>query len=96
MPHAKAADGTRIAYQTGGDGPSLLLLTGQADNHHWRDGIRTDFETAYRTISFDYRGTGDSDKPDIPYSTLGFAEDLDANVRSPSSPGAQANSDSSG
>lgn len=75
MPHAEAADGTRIAYQTGGDGPPLLLLTGQANNHHWWDGVRADFETAYRTISLDYRGTGDSDKPDIPYSTLGFAED---------------------
>ncbi len=75
MPHAKAADGTRIAYQTGGDGPPLLLLSGQANNHHWWEGIRADFEAAYRTVSLDYRGTGDSDKPDIPYSTLGFAED---------------------
>ncbi|MFI6364926.1 alpha/beta fold hydrolase [Nocardia sp. NPDC050630] len=75
MPHAEAADGARIAYQTGGAGPPLLLLTGQANNHHWWDGVRADFETAYRTVSLDYRGTGDSDKPDIPYSTLGFAED---------------------
>ncbi|MEU0502249.1 alpha/beta fold hydrolase [Nocardia sp. NPDC005998] len=75
MPYAKAADGARIAYQTAGVGSPLLLLGGQANNHHWWDGIRTDFETAYRTVSLDYRGTGDSDKPDIRYSTMGFAED---------------------
>jgi 3-oxoadipate enol-lactonase len=75
VPYAKAADGARIAYQTGGDGSPLLLLGGQANNHHWWDGIRADFETAHRTVSLDYRGTGDSDKPDIPYSTIGFAED---------------------
>ncbi|WP_433204233.1 alpha/beta fold hydrolase [Nocardia sp. CA-107356] len=75
MPYAKATDGARIAYQSAGAGSPLLLLGGQANNHHWWDAIRADFETAHRTVSLDYRGTGDSDKPDIPYSTLGFAED---------------------
>ena len=75
MPYAKAADGSRIAYQTGGAGSPLLLLGGQANNHHWWDGIREDFHAVHRTVTLDYRGTGDSDKPDIPYSTIGFAED---------------------
>ncbi|WP_280455148.1 alpha/beta fold hydrolase [Nocardia brasiliensis] len=76
MPHAKAADGVRLAYQTAGAGTPLVLLAGQANNHHWWDGIRTDFETRYRTVTLDWRGTGDSDKPDEPYSTAGFAEDV--------------------
>ncbi|MFI6218878.1 alpha/beta fold hydrolase [Nocardia brasiliensis] len=76
MPHAKAADGVRLAYQTAGAGTPLVLLAGQANNHHWWDGIRTDFETRYRTITLDWRGTGDSDKPDEPYSTAGFAADV--------------------
>lgn len=75
MPYAKTSDGSRIAYQTGGTGSPLLLLGGQANNHHWWDGIREDFHTVHRTVTLDYRGTGDSDKPDIPYSTIGFAED---------------------
>ncbi|KUJ39633.1 alpha/beta hydrolase [Streptomyces albus subsp. albus] len=76
MPYAKSADGVRIAYQCQGHGVPLVLLAGQANNHHWWDGIRDDFEVAHRTITLDYRGTGGSDKPDEPYSTQGFAEDV--------------------
>ncbi|GAA5091291.1 alpha/beta fold hydrolase [Nocardia iowensis] len=76
MPYAKAANGVRLAYQTGGDGDPLVLLAGQSNNHHWWDGIREDFEAEYRTITLDWRGTGDSDKPDEPYSTVGFADDV--------------------
>ncbi|MFE9581596.1 alpha/beta fold hydrolase [Nocardia sp. NPDC006044] len=76
MPYAKGANGVRLAYQTAGTGAALILLAGQANNHHWWDGIRTDFETRYRTITLDWRGTGDSDKPDEPYSTTGFADDV--------------------
>ena len=76
MPHATAADGVRIAYQVRGTGQPLLLLAGQSNNHHWWDPVRADFEAARTTITFDYRGTGDSDKPDEPYSTQGFADDV--------------------
>ena len=72
---AKAQDGVRIAYQVEGEGFPLLLIAGQSNNHHWWDGIREDFHGAHRTVTFDYRGTGDSDKPDIAYSTPGFADD---------------------
>jgi pimeloyl-ACP methyl ester carboxylesterase len=75
MQHATAADGCRIAYQVQGQGAPLLLLAGQANNHHWWDVVRDDFHRTHRTITFDYRGTGQSDKPDRPYSTEGFAED---------------------
>ncbi|MGE7439921.1 alpha/beta fold hydrolase [Kitasatospora sp. NPDC001175] len=75
MSHAITADGIRIAYQPQGAGAPLLLLAGQANNHHWWDAVRGDFHTARRTITLDYRGTGDSDKPEGPYSTQGFAED---------------------
>ncbi|WP_214321272.1 alpha/beta fold hydrolase [Nonomuraea sediminis] len=75
MPHAITADAIELSYQVRGAGEPLLLLPGQANSHHWWDGVRDDFETRYRTITFDYRGTGGSDKPDVPYSTRGFAED---------------------
>lgn len=72
---AKAADGARIAYQAEGSGPPLLLLAGQANNHHWWDGVREDFQGIRTTITLDYRGTGTSDKPQTPYSTEIFAQD---------------------
>lgn len=71
---AKSNDGTRIAYQVEGDGPPLLLLAGQSNTHHWWDAVRNDFGT--RTITLDWRGTGDSDRPDVAYSTQGFADDV--------------------
>ncbi|MFI1255208.1 alpha/beta fold hydrolase [Streptomyces netropsis] len=76
MPHAESADGIRIAYQSHGDGTPVVLLAGQANSHHWWDHVRADFHVAHRTITFDYRGTGESDKPDEPYSTEGFARDV--------------------
>jgi pimeloyl-ACP methyl ester carboxylesterase len=73
---ANAVDGCRIAYQVqegaSGNGPALLLLAGQSNNHHWWDPVRADFGT---TITLDYRGTGESDRPDEIYSTPCFAED---------------------
>ncbi|GAB3213350.1 alpha/beta fold hydrolase [Marinactinospora thermotolerans] len=73
--YARAQDGTALAYQRHGDGPPLLLLAGQANDHHWWDGVREDFHATHATITMDYRGTGDSDAPDTHYSTRGFADD---------------------
>ncbi|MDR3081950.1 MAG: alpha/beta hydrolase [Streptomyces sp.] len=69
-------DGTRIAYQVQGQGAPLVLLAGQANNHHWWDAVRADFNTVRSTLTLDYRGTGESDKPDSPYSTELFARDV--------------------
>ncbi|GAA2354248.1 alpha/beta hydrolase [Saccharopolyspora halophila] len=73
---ALAPDGTSLAYQVEGDGLPLVLLAGQANSHRWWDEVRYDFRATHRTITVDYRGTGDSGKPDKPYSTPGFAEDV--------------------
>ncbi|MEU2436234.1 alpha/beta fold hydrolase [Streptomyces rubradiris] len=76
MTYATTPDGTRIAYQLRGRGTPLVLLAGQANDHHWWDTVRTDFHPARSTLTLDYRGTGDSDKPDAPYSTELFARDV--------------------
>ncbi|GCD96976.1 alpha/beta fold hydrolase [Embleya hyalina] len=76
MTHTTTRDGTRIAYQVRGEGAPLVLLAGQANNHHWWDTCRADFHAARSTVTLDYRGTGDSDRPDLPYSTELFASDV--------------------
>lgn len=78
MPYARTADGVRIAYQPRGGASRipLVLLAGQANNHHWWDDVRDDFHATRRTVTLDYPGTGDSDKPDRPYSTQGLAQDV--------------------
>lgn len=71
---ATAGDGTAIAYQRDGAGRPLVLLAGQSNDHTWWGRVRGDFGRA--TITVDHRGTGASGKPDTPYSTRGFAEDV--------------------
>ncbi|MEU8691134.1 alpha/beta fold hydrolase [Streptomyces sp. NPDC048665] len=73
---ALATDGTALAYQRQGTGFPLVLLAGQANNHHWWDGIRADFHATHSTITLDYRGTGASDKPHHGYSTEQFGDDV--------------------
>lgn len=71
----RTADGVRLAVQVRGSGPALLMLAGQANNHHWWDRVRRDFHHDHTTITFDYRGTGDSTSGAGPYSTPLFADD---------------------
>ncbi len=77
MPFTKAPDDVDLYYEVHGDGDDVLvLLSGQANSHHWWDTTRPDFDAAFRTVTLDYRGTGDSGKPDDDsYSTRGFAAD---------------------
>ena len=71
----------RLAVQVVGDAqaPPLLLLAGQANSHHWWDGIRDRLAEHRRTITFDYRGTGRTaelnPEDDGGWSTTSFAVD---------------------
>jgi pimeloyl-ACP methyl ester carboxylesterase len=71
---ARQAD---LAWQTGGptDAPPLLLLQGQANSHHWWNDLREAFERDFHTVTFDYRGTGDSAATGSGWSTASFADD---------------------
>jgi len=75
VPHARAADGTRLFYSVEGSGPPLLLIAGQSNSSRWWSQVREDFSAHFTTIVTDHRGTGSSDKPDAPYSTRMFASD---------------------
>ncbi|WP_221634036.1 alpha/beta fold hydrolase [Nocardioides luti] len=70
-------DGARLAVQESGpgDGPALLLLPGQANSHDWWTGLRDGFADRFRTITFDYRGTGATRAVEEPWSTDLFADD---------------------
>ncbi|MEV0614890.1 alpha/beta fold hydrolase [Nonomuraea sp. NPDC050404] len=76
MPYVTTPGGVKLSYQVRGAGRPLVLLQGQSNDHRWWDSVRADFDAAYQTITLDYRGTGDSDKPDEPYGTRGFAADV--------------------
>jgi pimeloyl-ACP methyl ester carboxylesterase len=64
-----------IHYIEAGDGPPLVLVMGLgADHTAWGLQIPA-FAQRYRVIAFDNRGVGQTDQPDLPYSTRGMAED---------------------
>lgn len=71
-------DGFSLAVQTGGPAgaPPLLLLQGQANSHRWWNELRTAFEVEFRTVTFDYRGTGRSRGPIERWTTTSFAADV--------------------
>jgi len=76
MPFALAQDGVQLYYEVSGAGEPLLMIAGQANDHHIWNLVQGDFTKHYRVIVYDQRGTGLSDKPDQPpYSTRGFAQD---------------------
>lgn len=76
MPFAKLPD-VSLYYEEVGAGDPLVLISGQGGDHHGWDAVREDFAPRYRVITFDHRGTGQSDKPsEPPYSTRGFANDV--------------------
>ena len=75
MPVADS-NGCGIYYETFGGGDPLLLVAGQASDHHGWDGVREGLQTRYHVIVYDHRGTGLSDKPKEPaYTTRLLAAD---------------------
>ena len=66
----KAADGVRIAYETVGAGPSVVLVHGFAASRvqNWKapGWYETLTGAGYRVVAMDCRGHGDSDKPHDP------------------------------
>ena len=76
MPFTISRDGTRLYYECQGQGPALLLLAGQSCGHREWESVAVDYSAHFQVIGWDYRGTGQSDKPEEPnYSTRGFAQD---------------------
>jgi pimeloyl-ACP methyl ester carboxylesterase len=74
MPHLRT-NGVNLYYEEHGNGEPLILIMGfTVSSIGWRWNVPA-FAQDFRTIAFDNRGVGQSDKPDIPYSMAMFAED---------------------
>ena len=75
MPLAQV-NKVNLYYETHGQGAALMLISGTgATCDGWRAFQVPAFAQNYQVILFDHRGVGQSDKPDEPYSTRGFAAD---------------------
>jgi 3-oxoadipate enol-lactonase len=75
MPTAKVGD-INIYYEIHGEGEALVLIMGYGGNSQWWYMDIPVFSNEYRVIAFDNRGTGRSDKPDIPYTMEMMAGDV--------------------
>ncbi|MES9994236.1 MAG: alpha/beta fold hydrolase [Candidatus Thiodiazotropha sp.] len=75
MPYATTSQ-IRIYYQRQGEGCPVLFIPGVAGDLRVKPNI-FDSELAHRfdILSFDQRGTGQSDKPDIEYTLQHYVED---------------------
>ena len=74
MPHL-SSNGITLYYEEHGSGEPLILIMGftvSSIGWHWNVPA---FARDFRTIAFDNRGVGQSDKPDTPYSMQMFADD---------------------
>lgn len=75
MSVAKIGD-INLYYEVHGEGEPLLLIMGYGSNSgHWFV-IRDRLAKEHRLIMFDNRGTGRSDKPDIPYTAEMMTGDI--------------------
>ena len=75
MPTVKVND-INIYYETHGEGEALVLIMGYAGSSAaWLRQI-PGLSQEYRVVAFDNRGTGRSDKPDIPYTMEMMAGDI--------------------
>ena len=76
MPFMQVED-VKLHYEIEGSGPPLLMVAGTGlPGATWRTGPSAQFAAqGFSVITFDHRGTGSSDKPDVDYSTRMFAAD---------------------
>jgi pimeloyl-ACP methyl ester carboxylesterase len=76
MPFVQVND-VKLHYEIEGSGPPLLMIAGTGlPGATWRTGPSAQYAAeGFTVITFDHRGTGNSDKPDMDYSTRMFAAD---------------------
>ena len=77
MATARASDGTKLHYQLFGrrGAPPVLLIAGLGEDLTGWTLQRVGLGRQYRTIAFDNRGVGRSDKPPGPYSIEAMTAD---------------------
>lgn len=76
MPKIKV-NGIEIHYEEYGQGRPMVFLSETAcDGEVWKIYQVEEFSRDHRVIIHDYRGTGQSSKPSVDYTTTMFAEDL--------------------
>ena len=77
MEHAWI-NGINIAHELGGAGTPMVMIHGAQGDQTMFAGLAATFRSRFRVLTFDQRGSGLSDKPDMPYSVAMLADDTAA------------------
>ena len=79
----------RLAYEERGQGAAVLLVMGYAARSaHWGEEFRNLLAARYCVVSFDNRGTGESDKPAEEWTMRDMADDAIAVIDAAGMPSA--------
>jgi len=74
--HFAKINGLRLSYQIYGTGFPIIFIHGYgAKKEIWKTQV-VDISKKFQAITFDIRGTGESDRPNIPYSMKLLADDV--------------------
>jgi pimeloyl-ACP methyl ester carboxylesterase len=71
-------NGVEIAYELRGAGTPIVMIHGAQGDQSMFAAMAKEFAANYRVLTFDQRGSGLSEKPDMPYSMATFADDTAA------------------
>src|SRR5262249_34220579 len=71
-------NGIEVAYELRGSGAPLVMIHGAQGDQSMFAGLVAAFAPSYRVLTFDQRGTGLSEKPDMPYTIALLADDTAA------------------
>jgi pimeloyl-ACP methyl ester carboxylesterase len=71
-------DEVELAYELRGDGAPLVMIHGAQGDQTMFTGLAADLAPDFRVLTFDQRGSGLSDKPDMEYSIALLADDTAA------------------
>lgn len=76
---ASTKDGLGIRYEIRGSGDPLALIMGfSGSGRGWGEAFLSGIEKRFQTVVIDNRGTGESDKPDQPWTLSDMANDIAA------------------
>lgn len=80
MAYCEVAAGVSLYYEDFGEGQAIVFTSAGAQNHKQWEGQVAGLAPRFRTITYDWRGTGLSDKPRGDYTGASAAEDICALV----------------